>query len=521
MRVLRGVAVDFLFPMFIGLSVPAFPQHRANQSQSSARPSERKKISPPQASDRYHRAEEFSAAHQRPACTMTRYLHSIRVRWTALILAWALGATLGSPGCLGQSATTEPVGYMTFELPGTPTGGSVDYPFTVPMTLRPVYVSRIDTVSGNSFTVAVAQPDIVPFTGTGGSYFVLIQTGAARAAVLPMVSATGNQITVRGPIPPGALEPGVSFSVRRYFTLNDLRQVGNGNVYGGGLTIVSGWVEATGPDQGDELVTWDPETQASAVYYLQPQASGPSQWRTAGSTLDQGETALPWPGGWVITRRGPEPLRLIAVGHVPVADTRLQYYWPGLNILGLPFGNGVTLNASRIYDSSSPWTVQGGLSALEADTLTIYRQRTDLVDDLVLVREPTVFFSLDDEYPGWREVGTLTDRSNLTLPLNGSLMLQHSGSGGWVRNFTPGLDLSPTPRSQKALPVRTWPLSVSNQSGRLNLTWTAPRKSLCELQTSTDNQTWVRAGQYAGRGGAMTIKRTASRETEFFRVIQR
>jgi hypothetical protein len=429
---------------------------------------------------------------------------------TILLSALMVAATAAqSPGQGG--AVTEPVGYTTIQLPGASGGGTVETPFTWPLTSAVISEGPVTAIEGD--TVSLQQP-----SGPGELLYLTVQTGPFAGLALNILSWQTSQIlTIESP-PPGAIVPGTNVRVRSRATLN--------SAFPPDRLLELDWRAGPTPDTTDNIVLWKGSTQTPSVFFISPAGpSGPAKWRLADQRGDAGNTPLTYPTALLAVRRSPQQIDLINVGHVNVLNRRWQQVWPGLNLLGTPFGTkdspAGTLANCGLYNPGSPYSIIAGLNPAEADTVTFYNETT---------RMPSAWCSLGSNPASWLGTGTNAFLSNTQLPFNGPLLLYRYGPPTWVTlNYPPLWDYpgpaaaarltrSVKPAIKPAVAAAEVPITILPASkNTVTLRWPSKRGSYYTIETN-EGTGWRKLSRYRATGPHLTIRRPIAGRA-IFRVL--
>jgi hypothetical protein len=241
---------------------------------------------------------------------------------------------------LGQSATTDPVGYITQSINGNvganPSGAATYISATLIEATEFASASSVSPSGSATVTFAGGVP-----VDLDDSFVLEIRAGDQEGWWSTVISSTANSITVNDTFPNG-LPESVSVSVRKHSTLQSL--LGSNSP---GLKPISNSNEP--PYDSVELL--DPVTQATtvAVYVLEEVGVPQSGWYDF-VTQDQLDGAVIHPGTSVkIVRHDESALELVSSGTVKVTKTQVDVY-PNFNWLGQPIAVGATLGSMNFYD---------------------------------------------------------------------------------------------------------------------------------------------------------------------------
>jgi uncharacterized protein (TIGR02597 family) len=332
-----------------------------------------------------------------------------------------------------QTATTEPVGFMTLPVNAAGAAGAKAMSFRALGLARPVdfqgVASAVSVNPLNSQTpdsISATSPGWTAnqFNGANGKYYVelLGATGVAGAGttydiVSTTVSTDPNTFVVTGTLTLAQrLADNVSgtptFRIRKHWTLADAFGATNDKGLAGGTFTTADLIQVyTGG--------------AYLKYYYNTAAPG---WRLGtDTTTDVGGTVIYPDDGLVIIRQGTnttQATQVVLMGTVKTGQTSFPVV-PGQNFLANPYAGPMTLASSNLYTGDPAAGLAGGF-ATTADQVLIYNGAT----------YDTYYYSAGGSPgTGWRKVnGGTADASATPIPAGSSFVVKrvNPGSFNWV-----------------------------------------------------------------------------------------
>lgn len=337
----------------------------------------------------------------------------------ALVAAVCLASLPGRSQA--QSATTDPVGFITLNVAGT-TGGSENVLSLNALGLtRPVeYQGRAETVTATTIqdNDSIWVDDQYNDDPTS-PYCIEITSGPKTGVVFDIVdtNASNHTLTIAatgGSDLSGVTAP-VSFRVRKHWTLASI--FGAANEAG---------LHAGNASHADHVLIY--AGGAYETYYYSNATVGliTTGWRKiGGGNSNQANTIIYPDEGLLVNRFQTGNVSTILLGAVKVGATSVPVF-SGLNIVSNVYAASMTLGSSNLFTSNAATGLSSG-TATTADT--------------VLLRTPTGY----DTYfynsttsglltPGWRKVGAgNADQSTTQIPVGASIIINRVGSAfNWV-----------------------------------------------------------------------------------------
>lgn len=330
-------------------------------------------------------------------------------------LRLAAGILLTSiAGAFADSATTDPVGFITLNVPG-PTGGETSALSFKGLSLtRPVeYQGSAETVGANSLVDNEATWTDNQFNGANGAYFVEITNGANAGATFDIQATTAGTktVTLVQNLPAGAAAP-LTFKIRKHWTIGSVFGPANESGLGGGNSSTA-----------DQVLVFD--GTAYDIYYYQTSGVGGIGWRKAGNAVSDASNAVLYSEeGVLVKRRQTGAVNIVLLGAVKTGPTLIPVS-AGTNIVSNVYAASLTLNSSGLYTGNATTGVSGGTSNTADQVLVwngigydVYYYQTSGVGGI-----------------GWRKAGdAVTDAAGATIPTGSSLVIKRRGAAGfnWV-----------------------------------------------------------------------------------------
>lgn len=329
-----------------------------------------------------------------------------------------------------QSVTTDPVGYVTNEIPA--------------VSSEPVYVSvsrpfhsgdqgsaTVASVTGSIITTSSSAFEAGAFSAVdslGASlYYIVVTTPDAtnEGLVLDVVSNTADSITVDasglGGDVSGVISANDTLIVRKYSVLSDLFGASNDFDLNSGQDDTSSDIIYVMSNDG---------VGTFSRYYYQTDAFsglfGGDGWRAVGDiNTDHSNLRLAPDSGVFIKRISGGALSLVTTGVVSDADI-LTPLVPGFNLISSTYAIDSTLSTLGLYSNGSTEGVVSG--------------QDDQTSDIVYVLNPdgtyARYYYQTDAFgglfggDGWRAVGDInTPKDSVEIPAGSAIIVNHIGSG--------------------------------------------------------------------------------------------
>jgi uncharacterized protein (TIGR02597 family) len=278
---------------------------------------------------------------------------------------------LGAGAAIGQTATTEPVGFISLNIAG---GGSVASPklslISATLTRPILYQGLITGISGTTITVSstpAAPWAVGAFSGANGSHYVEIVSSAvpARTGTMADISSapTTSSIVTVGDLSVNQAAIGDTIRIRKDLTIGELF----------GPTNSAGLLASDDPSTADEVLVYS--AAASESYFYFTGAEGfPAGWYDSGFNLAPGQAQnvpIAPNQAVVVKRKAAGALTITSVGSVKTGNTLFPVV-NGINVLGTVSAKGLTLATSGLKTGSDSTGVKASDDPSTADEVTIY-----------------------------------------------------------------------------------------------------------------------------------------------------
>jgi hypothetical protein len=290
------------------------------------------------------------------------------------------------------SATTDPVGVMTFTIAGAPSEGAraisvLSVPLLDPANVDGLMRARVSSVTANTITVDnagwtagqfsnPATPFLVKFiTGSAEGRYFLVSTSTPNTAdtiTIDAVDAGQTDLSTLG------LQTGASGDFIQFFNCDTLLSFF-------GTPETSGVVGGATAAEADQVIV---NVGGSYFTYFYSTGSSPGWVRQFFGLPAASNVPLRPDSGIIYSRRSTEPLSLVLPGAVPVTDRQ-----------ALVQNSGVTL-------LSQSWPIDLPLSQLGFQDM-----------------------------PGWTASSSVSTADRLLVNLNGSWNTYFYNGTNWVRQF--------------------------------------------------------------------------------------
>ncbi|MGI9243275.1 MAG: hypothetical protein ACR2RV_20930 [Verrucomicrobiales bacterium] len=401
---------------------------------------------------------------------------------TGSILLLALAATGFWAGTSRADFVTDPVGFFTVTF-----RGDSQIAFN-PGLVNPVEIAgEVAGVSGNTLNIAHTGEDPGAELFPDGGHFSVYDGGipglnldaTAVTRISPQLVEFAFTRTVDGLISVGDV-----VALRRHTTLADFFGANNEAGIAGG----------TSPELADNIAIWDNERQTSRIFYWHS-SDGFVEAGNEGEG-DRASVPIRFPNGAMFTRRASTDVSFTRAGHVLVpSEQQLFPVKQGMNVIACSlWTSDVTsfeFSDYRLFEPGSPYSVQAGASASEADVIIHSGMETGLVSD-------PIYYQSDAGGGHWQFVGGGDAGSH---PVNGFATIQffRSGADGFVKFTGTSIAQSPKSKSGDASPeLVDFELAIA-ASDRFELSWKSRASSTYQIQTRQ-----ARSGQWASLGPPIT-----------------
>lgn len=278
-------------------------------------------------------------------------------RYAALVLA----IFSASASAFGQSAATDPVGFISVNV----TGGSQSSPtlsLVSPTLLQPVdWQGPILTITGTTITVAGAPWQAGGFNGANGAYFVEIASGANAGAMTDIVTTTNNSLITSDDLSAFATV-GSTIRIRKEVTLGKFLGVNNSAGLLGGASLAN----------ADEVLVYEGATPKVCFYYDGTQGGAAGWFDSLGNSA--ANLVISPHQGIVIRRKAGGSANILSftsMGAVKTGNTLLPVT-PGLNVLGTTVAKALTLATCGLFTGNATTGIKAGTQLANADELVLY-----------------------------------------------------------------------------------------------------------------------------------------------------
>ena len=275
---------------------------------------------------------------------------------------------LGAGAAIGQTATTDPVGFISLNIKG---GGSIASPklslISATLTRPIVYQGQITNIVGATITVSAspAAPwSVGAFNGANGSHYVEIVSTAvpSRSGTLSDVvsTPTTNTLVTSGDLSINQAAVGDTIRVRKDVTIADIF----------GATNSAGLLASDDASTADEIQIYNGASSVSYFYYTGSEGFPAGWYNTV--TFDPAGSAPIAPNEAVVVKRKATPaLTVTSVGSVKSGNTIFAVV-NGLNVLGTASAKGLTLDTCGLKTGDNNSGIKSSDDASTADEVTLY-----------------------------------------------------------------------------------------------------------------------------------------------------
>ena len=325
----------------------------------------------------------------------------------------------------GQTATTTPVGAMTYTLNATV--GVVNTYMSVPLTDSPVYSGAVLSVGTATLTFSGTPFTAGALAQSGAPYFLRIQSGAQAGRTMLITANTANSTTVD--IANNTSQSTNLLTSNFTVAAGDVVQIFAGDTLGSffGTTAngTTGYLNgialkgAAGALSADTVSIYNRLTSKQDTYFF---STSLGYWKLSSSNANANGTILYPDASFLITRRTGRPaISFTVLGDVPAVAPKIKTAGSTQIVYGAnPFPVDMTLGTLNLMN----WTKAN--SALSADTVSVYNP--------LLAKMDTYYQKLDGT---WRKSGdTTTDQSSFIVPAGSALSFLKraavSGAGSFL-----------------------------------------------------------------------------------------
>ncbi|MHA3769972.1 TIGR02597 family protein [Verrucomicrobiota bacterium sgz303538] len=308
----------------------------------------------------------------------------------------------------GASASTTPAGVINTNIAGgngsSPAAGTSV--IGVGLTQFAAYRGTAETVDKNTLGDAQAKWTEGQFEGSNGAYLLEITSGPAAGTTYDIAKTSAQSLTLSQPLASG-ITSGVTFEIRKQWTLGSIFGTKNEAGLGGGSSTTADLVQVRNGEQYD-------------TYYYQTTGEGGIGWRKQGDpSTDQANVVVYQEDGITIKRKQAQPTKLSFVGAVKQGKTSIPVF-PGQNVLANVYSAPLTLAGSGLY-TGNPATGLASGSETTADQVLMWNG----------AKYDTYYYSTQG---GWKKVGAANDAGKTQIPVGGAITIVRKAAEGfnWV-----------------------------------------------------------------------------------------
>ncbi len=339
-----------------------------------------------------------------------------------LPFAFVTALTLSHPA-LGQTATTNPVGAMTYSLAAT--SSLTNTYISVPLTDSPIFSGAVASFGSTTVTFSGTPFVAGALSQSGSPYFLRFQSGAQAGRTMLITANTADTVTVdvtNNSAQTTNLDAS-GFSV----AANDTVQIFLGDTlasFFGSATDTNGYLTGVALKGAASVLSADTVSIYNRIMARQDAyffSTTLGYWRSSASTTNQNNLILYPDTSFAITRRSGRPaLSFTVLGDVPVVPPKIKTAGGNLPVYGSnPFPVDMTLGTLNLAN----WTKSN--SVLSADTIAVYNS--------TLAKMDAYYQKLDGT---WRKSGdTSTDQSSFVLPAGSFVGFVKRGSVSGSSSF--------------------------------------------------------------------------------------
>jgi hypothetical protein len=330
---------------------------------------------------------------------------------------------LGAGAAIGQTATTDPVGFITLNIAG---GGSPSSPrlsLISPTLTRPIlYQGLITGINGT--TISVSSTPSAPwavgaFNGANGSHYIEIISTAvpARSGTMSDIlsTPTTSSITTADNLSVNQAAVGDTIRIRKDVTIGDV--FGTTNQYG----LLAG----EDLSLADEVLVYNGSTFTSYFYYsgsVPPDPQYPAAWYKGDDFSPANNVPIAANEAVVVKRKAAAPISVTVTGSVKTGNSIFAVS-SGLNVLGTASAKGVTLDESTLRKVDDIQGVKAGEDASLADEVVLYSGST-----------PVTYFYFsgtvppDPQYPaGWYKSDDFSPAGSVMISPGSAFVVKRKG----------------------------------------------------------------------------------------------
>lgn len=328
----------------------------------------------------------------------------------ALLLSLSAIAVFG-PSAFGQStATTTPVGFIN----ETVLGGSLSSPqltLLSPTLTQPIaFQGTISAITSTTIAVNGANWTTDQFDGANGAFYVEVFSSTKPGALANITGTSASSVAVDTDLTSLAAV-GDSVRIRAHVTLASL--LGANNTFG----LLAG----SNPAVADEVLIYDGANSVSYFYFTGDTFGDAPGWYDSAFSFMANNVTISPHEGVIIKRKAAGNLTITSTGTVKTGNTLFPVY-NGLNVLGMPSAQGMTLDSSGLYTGSSATGVQASSNPATADEVVIYSGTT----------QTSYFYFTGDAFgdaPGWYDSAFSMQAGSIAIAPGTAFVLKRKNPG--------------------------------------------------------------------------------------------
>ena len=322
-----------------------------------------------------------------------------------------------------QSATTDPVGYITINIKGH--GGTSTQGITVPrisLVGQQEYSSSTSAFTRGATNIltdssaAFAVGDYI--NNTHVSHYIEITSGP-HAGTISWITASAGGTTLETNDDLSFIADNSSYTIRKAFTISDLFE-----------TIPTALTGAGSQSSADEVQILDASTGEYSSFWYKSAGLGVTGWQTTKSTATPpAEYALFPTDGILILRKQEADTSVVVTGSVKLSDTLTEIEGNGYNLLSpLVPVEQITPANSGLYTGLATTGLTAAGSQASADEILIY--------------DPTSKSYISFWYKntglgetGWQVAGettTILDPANYAFPKGSAIFVYRKAAQGFT-----------------------------------------------------------------------------------------
>lgn len=279
-------------------------------------------------------------------------------------------------GAVAQSATTEPVGYITINVNPSSSGLS----FIAPTLVNKVeYSGAISTITASTIGVSGTPFTNNQFDKTASGlarYYVELTSGVNAGAWTNVGNGTTTSAITTEDDMDVIANPGDTIRIRKHVTVND---------FFGADNSIAGFKSGEQLSDADQVKLYNNETKNPKTLFFYD--DGIDQLWVTSSFGPAGDEPIEPGSGAFVQRKLDSALTFTRTGHVKTGPTKITVD-SGLNLMGVTraVGEHFTFDSSGLHTGSTSTGVQSGEELATADVLKIFQSNG----------QPKSFFYYDD-----------------------------------------------------------------------------------------------------------------------------